>query len=396
MNRAFPVARRRPRLDAACAKAFVIGFSVATVFFGLNVSLYWWILMLFAVVSLFGCYIHLSRGNYLSLIVGAFLSSVLVIGVLATTFDLYTPNPILTSDVVVEPITTYALLSLFGAICVFQYLTLTKAPIAWQWCEPTRIEVMFARKTLWPSLFLSSALLLLTMRGASILEVPYPSNIQWSVGAGVHDSGLEALGIYLSAYSVLAALRGFGYRSATFKVCAAVVLFNTFFFRLMRGERGGALGVLLILAILVHRVFRGPYKNVLFVLVFILAAALMQVLGHVRSLAADFGFTTAIETSVREYVIPIGEDISLVQMLPQSFWHLLHTVDLYELGLGRHGETYLKLPGQTVPDFVANWIGYERPINEAWVLAEYRTHGGGLFVVAEGYWNFGYAGRVSR
>jgi hypothetical protein len=326
--------------------------------------------------------------------VGTFLTAVFTVGILATVFDLYTPNPILTSDVVVEPITTYALLSLLGTICVFQYFTLAKAPRGWRWVEPTRFEAIFARRTAWPSLFLSIALLLLTMRGASILDIPYPYNIQGGVGVGVQDSGLEVLGVCLSVYFVLAALRGFGYRSTTFNVCVAVVLFNTLFFRVVRGERGSSLGILLTLAILFHLASRVPYKNALFVLASILTAAFMQVLGHARPLAADLGLRAALEAGVQEYVIPIGKDVGLVQMLPQSFWHLLHTVDLYQLGVRRYGQTYLKLPGQTVPAFLADWVGYQRPINEAWVLAEYRIHGGGFFVVAEGYWNFGYLGAI--
>lgn len=394
VNRISQGARRGSWPEAVCTKSFIIGFLGATAFFVSNVSLPGWTLVSFAIASLLGCYIHLSRGNYLSLVVGAFLTSVFGVGILATVFDLYTANPVLTSDVVVEPITRYALLSALGAVCVFQYSTLAKAPRGWLWVQPTRSEAIFARRTAWPSLFLSIALLLLTMRGASILEIPYPYNIQWGVGVGVQDSGLEALGIYLSAYSVLASFRGFGYKSTGFKVCVGVVLSSTLVFRVMRGERGGTLGILLIIAIVVHCASRGRYKNALFVCAFIFAAAVMQVLGHVRSLAAELGLTAAVEAGILEYVIPIGRDVGLVQMLPQSFWHLLHTVDLYESGIGRHGETYRKLLGQSMPAFLASWLGYERPINEAWVLAEYRVHGGGFFVVAEGYWNFGYPGAI--
>jgi hypothetical protein len=386
--------RSRSWTETVCTKSFFIGFLVTTAFFYLSVPLPGWVLISFAVVSFLGCYIHLCRQNYLSLVVGTFLTAVFAIGILATVFDLYTPNAILTSDVVVEPIITYALLSLLGTICVFQYLTLAKAPRGWRWVEPTRSEAIFARRTVWPSLFLSIALLLLTMRGASILDIPYPYNILWGVGVGVQDSGLEALGVYLMAYSILAALRGFGYRSTAFNVCVVVVLLNTLFFRIMRGERGSSLGILLTLAILFHLASRVPHKNALFVLFSMLAAAFMQVLGHARTLAADVGFMRAIQASVQEYFIPVGKDVGLVQMLPQSFWHLLHTVDLYQLGVRRYGETYLKLPGQTIPAFLADWIGYERPIHEAWVLGEYRVHGGGFFVIAEGYWNFGYVGAL--
>jgi hypothetical protein len=45
-----------------------------------------------------------------------------------------------------------------------------------------------------------------------------------------------------------------------------------------------------------------------------------------------------------------------------------------------------------MPAFVADAIGFERPLNTAWLLGHYRAHGGGMFIVAEGYWNFGFFG----
>jgi hypothetical protein len=54
----------------------------------------------------------------------------------------------------------------------------------------------------------------------------------------------------------------------------------------------------------------------------------------------------------------------------------------------------LNLIPQALPDFIARWLNYERPISVAWRLAEHRANGGGLFLIAEGYWNLGLAGAL--
>ena len=45
-----------------------------------------------------------------------------------------------------------------------------------------------------------------------------------------------------------------------------------------------------------------------------------------------------------------------------------------------------------IPGFVARWLDYEIPLNSAWRLADYRINGGGMYIFAEAYWNFGFWG----
>jgi hypothetical protein len=81
-------------------------------------------------------------------------------------------------------------------------------------------------------------------------------------------------------------------------------------------------------------------------------------------------------------------------MLPQSYWHLLHTIDLYESGVRLDGASFADLLPQSIPEVVANAVGYQRPPSGPVRLFEYRVHGGGMFIIGEGYWNFGLVGAM--
>jgi hypothetical protein len=83
-----------------------------------------------------------------------------------------------------------------------------------------------------------------------------------------------------------------------------------------------------------------------------------------------------------------------VTLLPQSYWHLLHTIDLYHSNVSLEGITFVDLILQSVPGFICDWFGFERPLNGAWRLSQYRIHGGGMYVIAEGFWNFGLFGAL--
>jgi hypothetical protein len=83
-----------------------------------------------------------------------------------------------------------------------------------------------------------------------------------------------------------------------------------------------------------------------------------------------------------------------VDLLPQSYWHLLHTIDLYQMGFALHGRSFLYLIPQSVPQFITDFFGYVRPDSGPVLLMNYRPHGGGLFVIGEGFWNFGLVGSL--
>jgi hypothetical protein len=122
--------------------------------------------------------------------------------------------------------------------------------------------------------------------------------------------------------------------------------------------------------------------------------------GHVRTDAANYGLWNAIETGWQYQIIDKFSglwsgnsfDPLKVTLLPQSYWHLLHTIDLYHSNVSLDGTTFVDLILQSVPGFICDWLGFERPLNGAWRLAQYRIHGGGMYVIAEGYWNFGLLG----
>jgi hypothetical protein len=84
-----------------------------------------------------------------------------------------------------------------------------------------------------------------------------------------------------------------------------------------------------------------------------------------------------------------------IQLLPQAYWHLLEAEYLVENGLSAHGATVYPLLAESIPASIARLIQYRRPLNSAWLLGQYGISSeGGMYVVAEGYWNFGLPGAL--
>jgi hypothetical protein len=112
---------------------------------------------------------------------------------------------------------------------------------------------------------------------------------------------------------------------------------------------------------------------------------------------ADEGFLGAVSGGLNVFSTRIvhERDILSVQRLPQVTWNLFDTINLYEAGVRRNGETYFNLFPQAIPKPIAEFIGFERPLAEPRILARYVRHGGAIYPVAEAYWNFGIWGIAS-
>jgi hypothetical protein len=83
-----------------------------------------------------------------------------------------------------------------------------------------------------------------------------------------------------------------------------------------------------------------------------------------------------------------------IERVSAKLWNTIDVIDLYDMGIRRSGATYLNLIYQQIPEVIAKVIGYERPLNDAWIFSEYRPEGGGFFLVPQAYWNYGIAGVV--
>ena len=76
-------------------------------------------------------------------------------------------------------------------------------------------------------------------------------------------------------------------------------------------------------------------------------------------------------------------------MIGQSLFHMLYVVDLVKQENTLNGSTFVNLIPQAIPQIVADWLEYERPLNDNWKLGYYYRHQGGFLAMANAYWNGG-------
>lgn len=260
-------------------------------------------------------------------------------------------------------------------------------------------ELVASRRLLSYAICLSPAVMLATLGGTSILAAQYASVEQLAGRFSFQSSGLDALGLFAVVTALVSAAWGYEVSHPVFVRTVLYLSTLVFFFRLLRGDRGGALVFFAAVGVIYYsRSQRGTLRKAL-----ILSAAatslfvLFEIWGHVRASAYDIGLWNSIVQGWTKKVS--GDFLSgdmvdplTVTLIPQSYWHLLHCIDLHDTGTSLNGETIRALVPQAVPELVANIVGFERPLNGAWRLADYRVHGGGMYILAEGYWNYGLAG----
>lgn len=277
---------------------------------------------------------------------------------------------------------------------IFGLFLLARSPKEWLWRPPALRERAIARVSLLPSLLISQVLLVATLRGPLITHVMYGSEEFLAASSPVMSTvkGLEAVAVVVMVYPVIAALRGYGAGSRAFRVTVVLVGIWVTYLWLLRGVRSTVAVWFLVVASLYYFLARSRQKGVVLGAMGVAGFLLLQIFASVRHAASFMGLWPAIAYSWDRFWQPMVEsDWSLpaIERFPQAFWNLLDTIDLYEAGIRRSGETYFNLVVQAVPEFVANLFGFVRPLPEPWVLAQYRPHGGDIFIVAEAYWNGG-------
>lgn len=86
-----------------------------------------------------------------------------------------------------------------------------------------------------------------------------------------------------------------------------------------------------------------------------------------------------------------GEGAEMVGNGAQSACHVLECTQLYDTGHSREWRSlYLTIVYTFQPTFIIEPLGIARQKEAAWELADYFTHGGGINVLGELYWNGGY------
>lgn len=376
---------------------------VGLVFGALPVSAYFtvWVCAASLAVQSLNLRGQLRRGNFLCAAVGFCLTAMLLMGLLIP--RMWQPadmngyfNPAFLSPSLTGLANRILLLS--GNLYYVIIILLAPRSV-WKWKAPDIGERSAARLVVGPALLSGIILSFLTRQGGLITSVAYPYNSHADPGVLSSISGLELLAPFLLSFAIVAACRAYGFSTWRFRWTVAAALAAVVYFSLLRGNRAGIVFVVtttLFLFYLCSKTSRLK-KSLVLVVTALSTFALLQVWASARNTAASTGLWPAMVEGWHSTIEPMTKhfDPLQVQMLPQSYWHLLDVEYLVENGGSAHGATVYGLFAQSVPGFVARAIHFERPINSAWLIGRYGlTSGGGMYVIAEGYWNFGMLGAL--
>lgn len=357
--------------------------------------------MLAAVLQVSSVAWHLRLRNLFSASLGSTITVLLVFSMLLELSDYiafgpWYPARVYSPEIVSE---AYSVLLLGGGL--FFWLTLTFGTTRpWPRLVVTQVERRRAAPAAWWLFALGAGAVLATLGTPTIFTAPYPF-------AGIHSnalivsSGLQYIGVAALGISLIVGALAFGIRSRMFIILLALVLILTVWTFLLRGARGAALPVLATVVLIPFLFGRQPIRIRIGVLVLSVTLLLVfyQFIGTFRWSASQFGpargFDYAWSQSVASFAVGKKHgrvtpmDISTA---PQSYWHILQAIDLYNGGNRLWGSSFIDVVLQAVPLFVADYFGWERPISEQQRLSMYRLHGGGMYAFATAYWNLGLAG----
>jgi hypothetical protein len=345
---------------------------------------------------------HVTRLNMLTGLYGLVLTSMVIIGELLHGYcDNLTFTGYLTEAQFTDRLNALAMGTLVATSCLYHACALFwGAWDVWRPRQKSQVARRFAEEVWSTALVISVFLIAATVGGATIMQHPYAS-VEARAGSGVESSGLSLGATYLLVMALVWAVRAFGYHSRQTLLVVLVGLGAILFFRSLRGDRGGTsifLGAVLFIFYMYSDRPRWQ-KNLVLLAGGAGVFAYFQALGYARTSASYQGLGSALSEGFDKHVMGIifpeeGFDPTQITLLPGGYWHLLHSIDLYHQGVSQQGASFLNLIPQALPDFIARWLNYERPISVAWRLAEHRANGGGLFLIAEGYWNLGLAGAL--
>lgn len=336
--------------------------------------------------------------NFLPAAFGFALSMGLITGVLMEVYqEVITFNGWITEEVFQKELTILANniiligTSLFYFICHYTRKKQIKLVNTNQDSQQISIYTYQSIKFLsWTTLILGATFNQLTAPQKNILEAQYATDAT----SAVNSSGLQIIGLAFLGASVMlmAYTKGFSNKSTRIIIlfsCISVIISN-----LMRGDRDGALAFFIFVgaAFFIYSKITIIQKLIRIGVLFLFFYSFLKLWGEVRINASEKGLASAFFTSsvisgqnVKKGFNP-SDDLDL---MPMMYWHLLDCIDLYQKGISLNGSSYFNLIPQAIPEFISNWLGYQRPRNVAWVLMDYKQHGGGFYIIAEAFWNGG-------
>ncbi|MFB6224973.1 MAG: hypothetical protein ABEI13_00775 [Candidatus Paceibacteria bacterium] len=250
-------------------------------------------------------------------------------------------------------------------------------------------DLKIIEKLKWPFTITGGVLLYLTSPQNLFFYVSYAS---WKSGPLLDVPGLKLLGIILLSVVLGWTIIKEGYFgwSLLYNPVFIAALFFLFYFQFLRGERSTSLSAIYTLGVLYFMFMNKSLAKKLYtsLLYGLLLFIFMESIAVLRTtVSAGMGYE-----KLYSYIVQFR--VSNISLIPQMYWHMLHVIDLYHSGVWLGGESFLNIVPQSVPGFVAEALGYNRPESGAWKLAEYRNHAGGMFSVALAYWNLGIFGVV--
>lgn len=207
-------------------------------------------------------------------------------------------------------------------------------------------------------------------------------------------SGGHAFLISLVLYEVVRRVLDEGLsRLAAFAALFVLFLFTDY----LRGSTGLAAGFLVVAALLVLGRESRPLRRMLVLVSTLLLITLLSF--AVRQIRATYYSEGA--SLIANVLVKARDDQAMAARnaegpenagnAVQYAAHLLECISLYEAGISREWRSvYLPLLYSFQPSFLAGPLGVTRPREAAWELMTYYSHGGGVFVPGELYWNGGY------
>jgi hypothetical protein len=388
-------------IRAALAAVHALGFLISILTYLTDSRLSIHTYQLFGAIQAATLYYQFRSRNYVVCVLGFCLTSMLIIATAvesapALRFDMWFDEKVYRPEVIRRAYDV-----LLGTACMFHLATMLLAPRAvWHWGPPDRLEKATAGQAIWPLVFISCFLYTLTSTGRPVTEATY-ATIEQASGAGPLaevGGGLQLLATYFLCFVVVASVREAGYMSRKHLALLAFVSACVFYFRILRGSRGDSVVLLAtMMVIFIQHSQRSEWLKIAILSVATgLAVIVLQAWSMVRLYAAYAGLTGSLVPAIVGQLDLLTSGtfhVFDVTLLPATYWHLLHVIDLYDVdGIRLNGMTFFNLIPQAIPSFIAEGFGVERPVNVAWILAEYRAHGGGMYVIAEGYWNLGFWG----
>lgn len=341
------------------------------------------------------------RPSLFSAVAGASITVLLVFAILVESdasiaFGPWYPRRVYRPEIVA---TAYTVLVLGGSL--FFLLTLglgTRSP--WPQLVLAQAHRPRAGQLAWWLLAFGAAAALLTLGAPTIFDAPYPF-YGYASTASVQSSGVVFMAVTALGMSLIVGVLAFGQGSRRYKVLVNLVLVLVLWVYLLRGSRGNALPILVTVALIPFLFGTRPIGRRALTLLgkIALLFLLYQLLGTYRWSAAVHGPWEGLGYAWQHGVVALaaddghrGSDVLKVSTLPQSYWHILQTVDLYASGNRLHGQTFVNVVVQAVPLFVTDFLGLSRPLSESQQLSLYRLHGGGMYAFAIAYWNLGMLG----